>query len=575
MKKVYSARKRLIRYFSYLFAATLLLDLAYATYSNLLYDRQLRYCSDAALELYSGRLIQETNRLTYVDRQLAGSSPAFRQAAAASVDDFTSIALLYQIQSLMTATVPDTGLMLVFDDSGGTLRYVYGELVLHNRTILGREHIDAAHALRDHCLKAPADELDQWLILKCEPFTFLYRTSRYQHLYICSALELHTFAVITEKNEEDGLQLFFDKDGRFITDTDATKEKGLRPESVYGLGSLFMNHILTHAEIPALGIGLNVLMPKEGVWKFPQISLMVTITVGAVCAMVFIIAYRMMNRFMIYPLQQISFLSRQMADVDEKDIPRFQEPAPVEELNTLRESLNSLTAQKVHLRKKHEDEETEKEHALLQYYQLQTRSHFFLNCLKSLYGMLETRNYARMQEMIIAFSNHLRYIFHDNLSLVPLQAEMDEVWDYHHIISMDSRQPLLLTQEIAPNALRCLVPPLIVQTFLENSYKYNGRGREAMNFTVRIDRIDYENKERLRIRLSDDGLGYSRETLDELNRPIPSTGFTQYHIGISNLRRRMSILFKGDCELAFFNGLSGGANVLISIPVQEEGEEEP
>ena len=86
--------------------------------------------------------------------------------------------------------------------------------------------------------------------------------------------------------------------------------------------------------------------------------------------------------------------------------------------------------------------------------------------------------------------------------------------------------------------------------------------------------MDYEGQERLRIRLSDDGLGYSREALEELNRPVPSSGFDQYHIGISNLRRRMGILFRGDFELAFFNGGSGGANVLISIPVREEGGEE-
>ena len=43
---------------------------------------------------------------------------------------------------------------------------------------------------------------------------------------------------------------------------------------------------------------------------------------------------------------------------------------------------------------------------------------------------------------------------------------------------------------------------------------------------------------------------------------------------IPYLRRRMGILFRGDFELAFFNGVSGGANVLISIPVREEEGEE-
>ena len=94
---------------------------------------------------------------------------------------------------------------------------------------------------------------------------------------------------------------------------------------------------------------------------------------------------------------------------------------------------------------------------------------------------------------------------------------------------------------------------------------------EALNFTVRIDRMEYEGRERLRIRLSDDGLGFSQDSLEELNRQTQDPGFDQYHIGISNLRRRMGILYKGDYDLAFFNGVSGGANVLISIPVQEEG----
>ena len=574
MKKVYSARKRLLWYFICLFAVTLLLGLAYGAYSNMIYDRQMRYCSDAAMELHSGMLTQETDRLAFFNRYLTASSLPFRQVASLSADEFTNISLLYQIQSLMTATAPDAGLMLICNDSGGMLRYVYGELLLDNKTILHKEHISAAHALRDRCLETAENDTDRWLVLQHGQYTFLYRVNRYRHLIICSALELNTLAELTEKDVDDSPQVLFDRDGAFITDRETAEEKGLRPESVYGFRSLFMDYILTRRELPSLGIGLNVLIPKEGVWRFSGISLLVMISVGVVCGIMFIFAYRMLNHFMIYPLQQISSLSQRLAEIDEKNIPLLQDPEPVEELNTLRESLNSLAAQKVRLRKNQEDEETEKEHALLQYYQLQTRSHFFLNCLKSLYGMLETRDISRMQEMIISFSNHLRYIFHDNLSLVPLRAEMDEVRDYHRIISMDSRQPLILTQEIAPDALGCLVPPLIVQTFLENSYKYNGRGREALNFVIRIDRMDYEDRERLRIRLSDDGLGYSEEALEELNHPVPSSGFDQYHIGISNLRRRMSILFRGDSELAFFNGISGGANVLISIPVREEGEDE-
>ena len=570
MKKVFSARKRLTRYFTYLLVTTLVLSLAYSVYSSLTYDSQLRYCSEAALDLSSGSLTQETDRLAFFNRHMTASSLFFRQAASLSGNDFTSISLLYQIQSIMRDTVPNTGLIMVFDDSGGAFRFIYGSSVLDN-SVLRREHMQAAHMLQESCLSVPETDLDRWLVLECDPFVFLYRVNRYRHLYICSALELNAFAALTEQAGERSPQLFFDRDGVFITGRDSAEASVLRPESVYGLRSLFTNYNLTHREIPSLPIGLTMVMPKDGFWAFSRVSFLVMLSISTICIILYLQAYRMMKRFFVAPLRQISTLSKQMADVDEENIPQLRDPEPLEELDTLRESLNMLAAQKVHLRKRQEDEEAEKEHALLQYYQLQTRSHFFLNCLKSLYGMLETRAFTPMQEMIISFSNHLRYIFHDNLSQVPLRAEMDEVRDYHRIISMDSRQPLILTQEISPNAMTCLVPPLIVQTFLENSYKYNGRGMEALNFTVRIDRMEYEGRERLRIRLSDDGLGFSQDSLEELNRQTQDPGFDQYHIGISNLRRRMGILYKGDYDLAFFSGVSGGANVLISIPVQEEG----
>lgn len=54
--------------------------------------------------------------------------------------------------------------------------------------------------------------------------------------------------------------------------------------------------------------------------------------------------------------------------------------------------------------------------------------------------MLELHEYEKMQRMILAFSNYLRYIFHDNLKVVPLKYELEEVNDYYNIILMDRFQ---------------------------------------------------------------------------------------------------------------------------------------
>lgn len=571
MTKVYSARKRLIRYFLFLFIATIILLLAFGVYSYWTYNRQLSYCADAALDIQSSRLTSETNRLTAFGQRLIGSSLEFRRLSSSTLDEYTSITLLYQIQGMMESAVPDAGLLLICNGSGNILRYIYGTGVLTLNSFMENRHIAAARTLRDLCVNADSPAPGKWETLEYDQFIFLYSIQQYQDLYICAALELNAFTLEIESAAEDGLRLLFDKGGTFLTNRQLAQGKKLVPETPRGIRGFFRDDVFIHKEIPDLEIGLDTLMPLSAVWQFSRISLLVLAVQATLCGVVFLLAYRMMNRIVIYPLQQISTLSRQMSNSGNEDTAEPEDRESIEELNTLRESINQLADQKVNLQKKRDDEETEKEHALLQYYQLQTRSHFFLNCLKSLYSMLETRQLAQMQEMIIAFSNHLRFIFHDNLSLVPLQAEMDEVRDYHRIISMDCRQPLILSQEVAPDARNCLVPPLILQTFLENSYKYNGRGREVLQFSIRIDKLDYNGQTRLRIRISDDGLGYPPEMLDDLNS-LPEPGvFEQYHIGTRNLRRRMGILFSNDYELAFFNSPAGGANVLISIPFREKG----
>lgn len=57
------------------------------------------------------------------------------------------------------------------------------------------------------------------------------------------------------------------------------------------------------------------------------------------------------------------------------------------------------------------EQERQKNKAELQYFQIQLRPHFFLNCLKNLYAMAEIGWYDHMQDMILQISRHLRYFF--------------------------------------------------------------------------------------------------------------------------------------------------------------------
>jgi sensor histidine kinase YesM len=331
--------------------------------------------------------------------------------------------------------------------------------------------------------------------------------------------------------------------------------------------NLYAGNIIRSYYYDAFGIGLSGIMSLEEMWSYLKVSVILFLIIIIVICALFGVMYTFISRFLIYPLNQITSASRKLAGADAEQT-NLQDQDDLLEYSTIRVALNRLVAQKVNLEQDNIHKTREKEHALLQYYQLQTRSHFFLNCLKSLYNMSDRGEVEKIKMMILAFSNHLRYIFHDNLLLVTLKSELDEAQDYYHIIQMDRANPLLLNLDVDQSLLDQKVPPLVVQTFLENSYKYNPDTKKFLRFHVQIDQIEVEEKPYIRLRLSDNGIGYGKEVLKKLSEADEQ--FEQYHVGISNLRRRMTLIYQNDYQMAFFNVPGGGACSLIYLPMQKE-----
>ena len=323
-----------------------------------------------------------------------------------------------------------------------------------------------------------------------------------------------------------------------------------RTPSTASLGICFVTPIfsLIRPFIPRIGVNLLLLF---------------------IVAFILFVAYKIICQVLIFPLREITSFTRQL-DTDASEPP--SKTTTIEEYAAIQESLHALVQKSKVLEVERQYHEKEKDHALLQYYQLQTRSHFFINCLKSLYGMLQIQKYAEMKAMLISFANHLRYIFHDNLTVVPLSAELQEVQDYYQINLMDTDRILLLDIH-APEELKdCLVPPLVIQSFLENTIKYNAKKGSPLVFTIKISQIYDEETEYLQLHLSDNGVGYSSDVLKTINRPLENT-FDTYNVGINNLRRRINILFNENTHLAIFNLPTGGACEILSIPIIRDIEE--
>lgn len=572
MKRTRSAKRSLLRYFGILLFITLLCLILYGVYSIWSYEQQMIFSNQASLDVYFNNLVLILENLTLHNQEVISDNIDFMvlSSRADNLSDTEKLLREYNLRNSIQNRVPSTGAIFIFNKSGSVHFYSFGASFLGSG-VVNKDNIELMHQIEDQILSAGQSELMQWRVYPDDEDVLLMNTYRLRDLYISSIFDLNGFIRTRTTNIETSEYAFF-TDDKILTNLDYIDNEGITLERIKNdndnlFTNLIAGNIIRSDYYDAFGIGLSGIMSLEEMWSYLKVSVILFIILILVISALFVIVYSFISRFLIYPLNQITSASKKLAGSDSGET-ILQDQDDLIEYSTIRIALKDLVTQKVNLEKDNISKTREKEHALLQYYQLQTKSHFFLNCLKSLYNMTERGEMEKMQMMILAFSNHLRYIFHDNLLLVTLESELAEAQDYYQIIQMDRANPLLLNLEVDQSLMDYKVPPLVVQTFLENSYKYNSGSNTFLRFHVKIDRIEMEKKQYMRLRLSDNGVGYDKDMLKKLSKRDEQ--FEQNHIGIGNLRRRMTLIYQNDYQIAFFNGPDGGACSLIYLPLRKE-----
>jgi two-component system sensor histidine kinase YesM len=571
VKRIRSAKKSLIRYFFILLLITLLCFILFGVYSIWTFEKQMITSNQTSLDVYFNNLVYILEDLTLFNQSVYSDDTDFLilSSKADTMSDPPKLVMEYNLRNSIQNRVPDIGAIFIFNKSKSVYFYWYGSNFIGGTVT--KANIDLMNRIREKLISTDQSDLMRWQEYSEDDNVLLMNTYRLRDMYVCSIVDLNAFIHTHTTTTETSEYVFFTKD-RILTNKDFATREGITLERIKNVNdNIFKNlntgNIIRSDYYDKFEIGLSGIMSLEEMWSYLKVSVTLFLVVIIVICLLFIVIYSFISRFLIFPLNQITSASKKLAGSDDEEI-ISQDKYDLLEYSTIQIALNRLVEQKVNLEQDNISKTLEKEHALLQYYQLQTRSHFFLNCLKSLYNMAERGEMEKIKMMILAFSNHLRYIFHDNLLLVTLKSELDEAQAYYQIIQMDRANPVLLNLEVDQSLLDCKVPPLVVQTFLENSYKYNSGNKKFLRFLVQVDRIELEKKPYIRLRLSDNGIGYDNEILKKLSEVDEQ--FEQYHVGISNLRRRMTLIYQNDYQIAFFNALGGGACSLIYLPMRKE-----
>lgn len=252
-----------------------------------------------------------------------------------------------------------------------------------------------------------------------------------------------------------------------------------------------------------------------------------------------------------------------------KDTARFNEQSGLVEFSEAGKILNKLSEEIRKLKIDIYEEQIAKQKVELDYAQLQIRPHFYINCLNIIYSMAQVNRMKEIQEIALQVSGYLRYIFKKSMDPVPVAKEMEFTQNYLRVLECMNAEKYQCHIHGDPAYDDFGIPPLLIQTFVENSLKHNMD--VGGSFSVDICVTAADDGRGIDITVRDNGHGFDEAVLGPLNAAIFSED-GGFHIGIRNAVARLNMLYGPESGVRFYNNPGGGAAVTIFIPCQAVSE---
>ena len=355
----------------------------------------------------------------------------------------------------------------------------------------------------------------------------------------------------------------------FFTDMDETKltdsgkkflaEKGISYESL----EKSKDYNIYVVPMEDYGIKLVEIVKKEDVFSELPISLKLLEGISLILVIISIpILLYFEKRWMINPLSK---LTKAIGRIEKGDIDyRIKVEDESTEFAKIDKSFNSMMDQVSELKIHLYETQLEKQQIKMKFLSQQIQPHFILNTLNILYSY-EQEEYPLIQKMILLLSKYFRYIVNANSEFVMLKEEMDHIRNYFDIQQVRYPDTFFSMVEYDEEIADCLVPPLLIQNFAENSIKHSIKIGNHIDIFVIAQKIDEHS---IRIRMLDTGEGVNEDVIQKIER-FRETGEYQkgLGVGIQNAIERLKVLYGVETSFEISRDEPHGTRITIVLPI--------
>jgi two-component system sensor histidine kinase YesM len=193
----------------------------------------------------------------------------------------------------------------------------------------------------------------------------------------------------------------------------------------------------------------------------------------------------------------------------------------------------------------------------------QINPHFLYNTLDCINWMAIDNNEYEISNMINSLAKILRYSIDKSNNMVYMHEEIEWLKQYIYLQQTRMKYTFDYKIDVDEQVLECKVHKLLFQPFVENSIIHGfERLKQGGLLTVRVK----DNNRNIVVTLTDNGKGMSESIVNRLNNNLMDKASKSGHIGIENVKERLSIYYGTDANVKIESIEGNGTTVCIQIP---------
>ena len=178
-----------------------------------------------------------------------------------------------------------------------------------------------------------------------------------------------------------------------------------------------------------------------------------------------------------------------------------------------------------------------------------------------------------IREYISAFASFTRYMLYKAKDWTIVEDEIRNINSYVKMQQIRFPDSIEVIYDVDQKIYYEQIPYLILFSLVQNSFKHAMTLEDKATIRIRGEYYKEEGFDGFRLIEEDNGPGFSEEALEKLATAEEDDPFTKEHLGLTNVRYSLNLIYHRDDLLRISNRDEGGAHIELLIPHREENDE--